>query len=393
MNLAVDDIIVLSSRAEVLKNFGRFQEASALYKKMIETYGEERYALCGYADALQDQGNFLEASKIYAKSKELYPEDPVASNGMVGVLLAQGNSAAALRSARKNVITYRDEVSRVVLASVLRHMGHYAESVRVLDEALIHFRGESRIWFSLIRSLRYAGDYQRALSVSSEFLKNFKEIPGPFIIRAEVLRSMGRFKESLEMYVAGQKVFPQSRLLGLGKAAVQVLLGNISEATALADGLELESEIDWRSYHVFCVSLLRSSAVDGLSVAIEKLTWGLENVPWKRLKSSFSDALGYAKLKQGRFSEAGELLNKGLNDIDQEKRSSILLFLGTIHSQTGRTDIGNNLLQMASPKGHSGKVIKSFLQEATKSRTTAELIIFPLSAEIAALDVLLGNAA
>jgi hypothetical protein len=103
--------------------------------------------------------------------------------------------------------------------------------------------------------------------------------------------------------------------------------------------------------------------------------------------------LGYAKLKQGQFSEAGSLLNKGLNDIDQEKKSSILLFLGTVHSQTGRPDIGHNLLKMASPTGHSGKIIKNFLDEATRPRNNSELIMFPLSVEVAALDVLLGNAA
>jgi len=385
--LETDDIVVLTSRAEVLKSLARFDEAQEMYEATLQRYGKERYALCGYADVLMDQGKFDQALSVYDTAVDLYPEDPVASNGIVGVLMAKGEPSGALQQARKTAERFGDVVSLNILGNVLRHVGRYAESVRVMEAALHRFPTEPRTWVGLLRSLRYAGRLELALAKVSEFSEKFSEIPSPLLIRGEILRAMGRLEESLESYTKALKNFPNHRPAQIGRASILTILGRTEEAERMLEGLELESEADWAAFHVLCVAILRAGKYEQ---AIEKLSRARESVPWSRVRQMFSDSLGFAKLKAGKAREALSLLTEGADAIEQQKRNVILLFLGSAYIESGNRSAGKRLLQMAKPTDLAGKTIKNSFE--ISDGTSFNGIVDPRT-EAAAYDSLLAYAA
>ena len=49
LSLEVDDVVVPTNRAEVLKQLGSSMEAQKAYEAILAKYGKSRYVLCGYA--------------------------------------------------------------------------------------------------------------------------------------------------------------------------------------------------------------------------------------------------------------------------------------------------------------------------------------------------------
>jgi tetratricopeptide (TPR) repeat protein len=390
VELEIDDIVVLTSRAEVLKSLARFTEAQQMYEDVLQKYGKERYALCGYADVLMDQGQFDRALGVYETAVALYPDDPVASNGIVGVLMARRDTTAALLQSRKTAEQFGDVVSQTILGNILRHVGRYDESVRVMEAAAQRFSSEPRVWTGLLRSLRYAGRLEQALTKSSEFIERFSDYPSPYLMRGEILRAVGRLDESLDCYAKALKQFPNHRPAQIGKASVLTILGRTEEAESILEGLELESEADWIAYHVLCLSGLRAGQID---LAIEKLAWAREKVPWNRVRLAFSDSLGFAKLRAGKAREALPLLTEGLDAMEQQKKNVILLFLSTAYVQSGNSKAGNKLLQMARPTDPSGKAIKSLFQNGEGIQSGWRGKDSSTRFEVAAYDSLLSYAA
>lgn len=389
LSLEVDDVVVYNNRAEVLKQLGRLAEAQNAYEEVLKRYGTLAYALCGYADVLKDRGDFETAMKVYTSAHESFPDDPVPSNGIVGVLVAQEKMEEALSRARFNAERFSDVVSRGILGGILRQMGRYAESVRILEAVVRDFPFDRHAWYGIIRSLRYAGESRRALEYCDEYQKRFPDYPAPLLVRGETLRAMGRFEESLEVYSKTLRQFPEHRPAQIGKASILLLLDRYQEAQVTLNNLELESELDWLAFHALCMAKLRAGDVDA---AIEDLEWGRANAPWNRTKSYFAASLGLANYKKGQLSHAANLFTEGMRYSDQEKKNVLLLLLGSLRGQTGGVQIGKNLIHMTKPTNQSGRSIKAFLELAGRKSFDSKILQFSPDVERAVFESFLAAA-
>jgi len=373
VSLDLDDIVVYTSQAEVSKSLGRFAQAAEMYEKVLKRFGDQRYALCGYADTLQDQGKFIAAEAFYKKSITLYPDDPVAFNGLVGVALAKGHASLGLRMARRNITMFGDSASRVIYGNLLRDAGRYAESIKELDLALKRFPAEIRIWQGLIKSLAVAGKFPEALARCDEAFERFPDHPMPYLSKGEVLRIQGELKKSLTVYSAALKVFSSHRPAQIGKAAVLTLLDREQEASNILVDLELDSEIDWFAYHTLCIATLKAGKID---TAIEKLEYGIKNVPWQRTKTFFTEALGYAMLRSGKASKAVTYFRSTIDKATHTQRSGILLFLSRSYTDLGQPQKASEMLEMSKPTARAGQELKAALT-ANVGRIGAEVLRFP----------------
>jgi len=387
VDLDLDDIVIYTSRAEVSKSLGRFTEAAKMYENVLLKYGNERYALCGYADTLKDQGRFSDSEKIYKTAIDLFPDDPVPFNGFVGVTLAKGNASLALRLAKNNVMRFGDVVSRVVYSSLLRDLGRYTESIQELEKTLARFSHEVRVWSSLIRSLSLAGRFEEALLRCEEAARKIPDHPAPMLSKGEVLRLQGKFAESLAVYSSTLKMFTSHRPAQIGKASILILLGREKEAHQLLAGLEMDSEVDWLAYHALCVSLLKANKV---AAAVEKLEFGINNVPWQRIKSYFSDSLGYAMLCLGNATKAITYFKLGLDKTTHEKKNGALLLLSVAYTELGQNKRASELWHMSKPTISAGGKLKASLGEYVIRKPPTPLLFPSKIVETASLDLLLA---
>lgn len=332
-NLGIDDVVADSVRAEVLKSLGRFAEAKFRYESALLKYGESRYLLNGLADVLKDCGEFQRSLSLYEKAEQDYPDDPVAPNGISTVYLAMGQPNKALARAQRNIATFGDPVSRIICGNILRHLGRNHESLTLMEGSVRLFGKELGIWSGYIRSLSLVGRYESALAKCEECIAIFPKAPLPRYMHGELLRKMGRLQESLSSFNRSLNIFQMHRGLQMGKATALLLLGKAAEAAELINTSDIQSERDWMAYQVWASSHAR---LGDYAKALEALQWGLANVPWRNLRSLFSDMIGYVKLRAGDHRAAIETFREGLKTADTSKRNGLCLLLSRAYSEIGR---------------------------------------------------------
>ncbi len=330
--LGVHDPVVDSTAAEVMKNLGRFAEAKVLYEASIIKFGQDEYLLNGLADVLKEYGDFSGALEIYERMEVNFPFDPVAPNGISTVYFAMGHLEKALKKAQNNVIMFGDVVSRIICGNILRHLGRNHESLALMHEALDKFPREMAIWTGYIRSLGLVGRHQDALKKCGELITALPDQPMPRLLQGDLLRKFGKLSESLATFNKALTQFPSHRGLQLGKASVLLLQGEAAEAAKFAQIGTPQSELDWRMFHIFSSSFIRLGEYREALSLLEK---GLEIVPWLKLRSLFSDTIGYVKLRMGDARAAIEAFRVGLRTADRAKRNGLYLLLSRAYLELG----------------------------------------------------------
>ena len=330
--LGVHDPVVDSTAAEVMKNLGQFADAKALYEAAIIKFGNERYLLNGLADVLKEYGDYKEAVSIYQRAELEFPEDPVAANGLSTVYFAMGHSEQALAKARNNVMMFGDIVSRIICGNILRHLGRNHESLSLMHETVAIFPRETIALSGYIRSLGLVGRHQEALKKCEELIAEVPDQPMPKLLQGDLLRKFGSLSESLVAFNKALVQFPSHRGLLLGKASVLLLLGDAEEAARLTALNSPQSELDWRMFHIYSSSFVR---LGNYPEALSLLQRGLENVPWRRLRSLFSDTIGYVRLRMGDARTALSDFRMGLRTADRAKRNGLYLLLGRAYQEIG----------------------------------------------------------
>ncbi len=330
--LGVHDPVVDSTAAEVMKNLGQFADAKALYEAAIIKFGNERYLLNGLADVLKEYGDYKEAVSIYQRAELEFPDDPVAANGLSTVYFAMGHSVQALAKARNNVMMFGDIVSRIICGNILRHLGRNHESLSLMYETVAIFPRETAAWSGYIRSLGLVGRHQEALKKCEELIAEVPDQPMPKLLQGDLLRKFGKLSESLVAFNKALVQFPSHRGLLLGKASVLLLLGDAEEAARLTVLNSPQSELDWKMFHIYSSSFVR---LGNYPEALSLLQRGLENVPWRRLRSLFSDTIGYVRLRMGDARTAISDFRMGLRTADRAKRNGLYLLLGRAYQEIG----------------------------------------------------------
>jgi tetratricopeptide (TPR) repeat protein len=380
LELGEEDVIVFNTRAEVFKRLGRFDDARRAYEETIARFGRTRYTNNGYADVLMDSGLFDRSLEVYKEVVRLYPDDPVAPNGIATVHFARGHISLALDAAQKNVAVYGDAVSRVICGNFLRHVGRYHESLRLARESVKIFPHELVLWGGLVRSLGLIRNFDKAIKESDELLRRFPESPLPWVVKGDILSRAGDLSGSLDAYTSGLRTFTSHRPLQIGRASILTLFGRNTEASDLLKDLELESEVDWRGYHVLALSKLKSGLTEQ---AIHDLKWAAKNTPWRNLRVLFESSLGYAYMRQGQQKVAIDLFEGNLLRAPQNKRQGLLLFLGSAFREMGQEDRSISYVKRALPTDESTEILLRALSETAKWKRTEQI-------EVAEFDLLLA---
>jgi tetratricopeptide (TPR) repeat protein len=137
--LEVDDAVIETTQAEILKARGRFDEALAEYKKVIERFPDNVVARNGYAEVLKGMGQLDEALAEYKKVIERFPDDVVARASYAEVLKGMGQLDKASAEYKRVIERFPDNVvARSGYAEVLKEMGQLdralAEYERITDQ-------------------------------------------------------------------------------------------------------------------------------------------------------------------------------------------------------------------------------------------------------------------
>ncbi len=129
-----------SKLAEADVYAGRFDEAQALYEKLVETRGG-RLDLIHLGNACFYQGDWDRAEALYRRALELDPDDPLAHANLGDVFMMAGRKDEARAAYARALELARDatEDRRAALettARCLAWLGHPTEAVKTIDHAL-----------------------------------------------------------------------------------------------------------------------------------------------------------------------------------------------------------------------------------------------------------------
>jgi tetratricopeptide (TPR) repeat protein len=140
MLLGLDDPVIFTARAELLKSRGKLPEALAAYDEAIERYGYDVIPRNGRADVLKKLGRNAEALAAYDETIALFPGNLFARNGRAGVLKKMGRYAEALAAYDETTAWFPDDaVARTGRAGVLKEMGRHSEALAACDETIKRF--------------------------------------------------------------------------------------------------------------------------------------------------------------------------------------------------------------------------------------------------------------
>ena len=99
ISLDIEDEVVFTTRAEVLKSMGQFEASLEAYKLASLRFPGASYAWNGIGDVLKEAGRYEESITAYQQAQRRFPDSSVPRNGLVATLRAQGNRREALQEA------------------------------------------------------------------------------------------------------------------------------------------------------------------------------------------------------------------------------------------------------------------------------------------------------
>jgi tetratricopeptide (TPR) repeat protein len=223
--------------------------------------------------------------------------------------------------------------------------------------------------------------YAEALKAYDETIERFADSVIARSGRAEVLKEMGKYPEALKAYDETIERFANDRHVRNGLANLLILSGRGEEVPSLLNIDKYISKDDWRDYHVVAMSYLRTGNLDE---AIQRLEYGLDNVPFLDSKEYFASALAYAKIKKKEYEDIETIfhkLPKTHNQFEAQKRH---LFLVHSKAELHKTNEAIDELAQVPAVGNIRLVnLKGFLD---KRYCLSGKFIFATTDEYACLD-------
>lgn len=342
--LGINDPVVFTTRAEVLKNLGSFAASLEAFREAKIRFPHSEYAWVGIADVLNEMGRYELSLTAYSEAQERFADSPVPFNGYVSVLRSQGNRKKAVEYALTVVARFPgDAVSRSGLASALRDCGKYYQAVRQYQAALQLDGRNIRTILGFVGAfcLTNAGVHG-ALEYLEERLRIMPDNGSLLNAKANYLRRAGLFSESLaiaEKLICDQPTFTPARF---SCAATLVTIGRNEEARQILPATQnLRSELDWSGPRIYAIAL----AADGHFVeSAEKLEHAIESCPWHRELVRLHTTLGYVQTKLGRAADSVMTLEHGFRSLDESTKQVRLVLLGHAQVMRGNCYVANTLL-------------------------------------------------
>ncbi|MDX6693076.1 MAG: hypothetical protein QOF02_679 [Blastocatellia bacterium] len=296
--LNVEDAVIWTTRAEILKATGQIDAALEVYEQTVQSFPDDVVARNGYAEALKAKGNFDAALEAYEETMRRFPNNVVARTGYADTLKAKGDFNAALEA---------------------------------YEEAMRRFPGNVVARSGYAEALKAKGDFDAALEAYEEAMRRF---PGNVVARtgyADTLKAKGDFNAALEAYEETMRRFPDDVVARNGCASLLVIMKNFDEAESLLSylsGIQPVTKNHWIGHHILGMLSLRRGETDE---AIRRLEYGWKNTPWSDDRNYFATALGLARMRRKEFGPAIEMLVDNVVSLDVFQRQKRFAFIG--HSQ------------------------------------------------------------
>lgn len=312
-----EDVVAKTGYAEVLKAQGKLDKSLEIYKSTINEHPKNVVARTGYARVLKAKGKLNRSLEIYEQIISENPEDAVAKTGYAEVLKAQGklNESSDIY---KQIIIERPEnvITRNGYAEVLKAQGKLDESVDFYEATIKEHPENVVARTGYAEVLKAQGKVNKSLEIYEAAIREYPENVVARTGYAEALKTQGKLSESLEIYEATIKEFPENAVVRNGLCGVLFALKKYDEALEKLPSKELITLGDWIGYHIRGMIFLRKG---NLNEAVRIFERGEREDPILSSKEYFRSALAVARLKQGNFKQAEELLEKVTAPLLQHK--------------------------------------------------------------------------
>jgi tetratricopeptide (TPR) repeat protein len=378
-----NDKVAPNGRANVLKEMGRLDGALAAYDEIIERFPNEVVPYAGRAEVLKEMSRFEEALSAYNQAIERFPNDVFAYAGRANVLKEMGRLDGALAAYDEIIERFPNEVVPYAgRAEVLKEMGRLDGALAAYYENIERFPKDGVPYYGRAEVLKEMGRLDGALAAYDDAIQRFPNDAVPYNGRANVLKEMEHFEQALVAYDHAITRFPYAAVSRNGRAGVLMLMDRHEEAKSLLSHTDLLSKSSWINYHIAAMSLLKVGDIDE---AINRLEYGLQNVPWARFKNFFATALAVAKIKKKAFTEVVEILETNVVYVDIFQRQKHLLLISHSQAELGREEDAVNALDAIEylQNPHIAKLRGALSQRYSLSQITARQ---SLEGEISSLE-------
>jgi tetratricopeptide (TPR) repeat protein len=369
--LGVNDPVVFTTRAEVLKNMGNFAASLEAFREARIRFPHSEYAWVGVADVLNEMGEHALSLAAYNEAQERFPDSSVPFNGYVSVLRAQGKRKMAIEYALTVVQRFpSDAVSRSSLALALRDRGKYSSALRQYQVSLRLDGKNPKIIIGYLGTLclTNAGS-QGALEYLEDRLRIMPGNVSLLNAKSNYLRRAGLLSESLAIAEKLIRDYPTYTPARFSCAATLVAMHENDGARKILPAAQnLRSELDWLGPRIYAMAL----AAEGKFIeAAEKLEYALGSCPWRREQVRLHTMLGYIQIKLGKAADSVMTLEHDLRSLDEGTQQVRLVLLGQAHIMQGNYSIANTLLgNMVSTKDPLlGSLRQRYLTSIHNART------------------------
>ena len=177
----------------------------------------------------QDYTTALKAARLWV---ELSPEALDAQQSLAALLIRQGRADEALAHLEKLLGLSRDGTAHgfMLVTNILAREPDKRRALQVM-EALVAPRGEDpNAVFSYANLAYLVEDYPLAAQQIERLLAMQPGLPRALVLKANVLRKLGRDEEALEAYRTALEALPKDSALRLGYARMLVDMERLPEA-------------------------------------------------------------------------------------------------------------------------------------------------------------------
>ncbi|MCH8127218.1 tetratricopeptide repeat protein, partial [candidate division KSB1 bacterium] len=141
--LGVEDPVIPSTQAELLRRNGFTKEALVVYEETISLFPEDVVAKSGRAEVLKEMNELDKALAAYDETISQFPNDVVAKNGRAEVLKEMNELDEALAAFDETINLFPNDVfAKNGRAEVLKEMNKLDEALAAYDETINQFPNE-----------------------------------------------------------------------------------------------------------------------------------------------------------------------------------------------------------------------------------------------------------
>lgn len=285
---------------------GKFSDAHKVFEDAAKLEAAPMEAFIGITHLYKEQDQYKEALETIIKAKALFPDgiELYSEEADIYKLMGMTSKALQLYAKMQEIFPYdyRGFTNSAVIYADLKKSERAKQEffkARALEI-------EKDIGFEIryARLLKSMGMYKDALQLYSELLNKNPHNLSLRLGQADLFKELGYYDEALKIYTS----IPEGRVdrvKNISMAAIYTALGQYANALQLLPASRPQTKSDWVAYHVRGMALIKAGKMDEASQHFEGI---LEKIPFAQQRSYFKYAMALLHIKGREFAEAIEVL-------------------------------------------------------------------------------------